>query len=602
MPGWILGRMFKTPFALATAFLGSAALLFNLVLLLDSVGLSLNLVTVGCSYSALTAALALWAGRRSTPLGIPSGLPTPPRGIEWLWLVPPVLALASIAARDVIEPLSGNDNAFRWDYLARLILTHHSLAAYPPVRMEDFDLYSWCDGIPPLAPFLNYLIYAVAGSGAPGLITLRAVGEALLLGGLVCRFAGDLWGRAAGWAALSVLGSCTLLIWGIAIEQETGLTAIALVAMLLFLEHPGAGKDEGHSLVAWAGVASGVGAISREYGLYFVILGAGLVLYRRGARNLFRFLLPAMAVASPWYVRNWIKTGDPVFPALGRFFPTNPVHGEIMRDIASYWGFRSSPFPLRDVPLELVATAGAVLVLGACGLVLLRFRARGILPAIVLVGSLWVWSMPLTAGGWSYSMRVLLPALALGSVLAGWIGTVADRTRAALAILLCVLSVDSARRAWFLPDFPFTNPWTLSFSEWRDLRAENARQSSGNVWSVLSKVAGDRFIAVDSPMPFMAVAAVGGHPTPLTSPRFAPALDPSLSTEEAVGRLRALRVRFVTFSVRNPVVNLLVQRHATLRDLANSYTPVATLNGLLIFDLEFLGRRQAAGETGGAPK
>jgi hypothetical protein len=29
---------------------------------------------------------------------------------------------------------------------------------------------------------------------------------------------------------------------------------------------------------------------------------------------------------------------------------------------------------------------------------------------------------------------------------------------------------------------------------------------------------------------------------------------------------------------------------------------VATLNGLLIFDLEFLGRRQAAGETGGAPK
>jgi hypothetical protein len=428
------------------------------------------------------------------------------------------------------------------------------------------------------------------------------VGEALLLADLTFRFARDLWGRSAGWASLAVLGSCTLLVWGLAIEQETGLTAIALLAMLLFLQHAGAGKAEGHCLVAWAGVAAGVGGISREYGLYFVILGAALVLLRRGARNLVRFLVPALAVASPWYVRNWIKTGDPVFPAMGRFFPTNAVHVEIMRDISNYWGFRSSPFPLGDVPLELLATAGAVLVLGTIGLVLLRFRSRGILPGVLLVSCLWIFSMPLTAGGWSYSMRVLLPALALGSVLAGWIATTAVRARAVLAVLLCVLSVDSARRAWFLPDFPFTTPWTLSFAEWRALRAESDRQSGGNVWSVLVKVAGDRFIVVDSPMPFVAVTALGGHATPLTSPRFAPALDPALSTEEAMRRLRALQVRFVTFSVRNPVVNKLVQRHATLRDLANSYAPVATVNGLLIFDLEFLSRSQPVAGKTGAPK
>jgi hypothetical protein len=588
LPGWILGRMFRTPFAWVTAFLGSAALLFNLFLLLDALRLPLNLVTVGCSFAAVTGALALWATRRRTPLAVPWRPVEFPRGVEWIWLVPPILALVSIAGRDLIEPLSGNDNSFRWDYLARLVLTHHSLASYPPFRMEDFDLYSWCDGIPPLVPFLNYLIYAISGSVAPGLITLRAVGESLLLGSLTYRFGRDLWGKAAGWASVAVLGSCTLLVWGLAIEQETGLTAIALVAMIFFLQHPGGGKDEGHGLVAWAGVASGVGAISREYGLYFVILGAVLVLARRGARNLARFLLPAIAVAAPWYLRNWLKTGNPVFPALGRFFPTNGVHVEIMGDISNFWGFRSSPFPLGEVPLELMATCGAVLVLGGAGLVLLKFRGRGILPAVLMVTALWVFSMPLTAGGWSYSMRVLLPALALGSVLAGWVGAAGKRVRVAGAILLGILSLDAARRSWFLPDFPFTTPWTLSFSEWRALRAQSDRQSSGNVWTVLVKVAGSGFIAVDSPMPFVAVMDAGGHPTPFTSPRFAPALDPKLSVEEAAARLRALNVRFVTFSVRNPVVNKLVQRHATLRELARAYAPVAEINGLLIFDLDFL--------------
>ena len=106
-------------------------------------------------------------------------------------------------------------------------------------QAEDFDLYAWCDGIPPLAPFLNYLVYAASGSVAPGLITVRAAGEAVLLADLTFRFSRDLWGRSAGWASLAVLGSCTLVLWALAIEQETGLMAIALLAMLLFLQPAG---------------------------------------------------------------------------------------------------------------------------------------------------------------------------------------------------------------------------------------------------------------------------------------------------------------------------------------------------------------------------
>ena len=40
-PGWLLGRVCRPPVGLVGSFLGSAALLFNLVLLLDGCGVAL---------------------------------------------------------------------------------------------------------------------------------------------------------------------------------------------------------------------------------------------------------------------------------------------------------------------------------------------------------------------------------------------------------------------------------------------------------------------------------------------------------------------------------------------------------------------------------
>jgi Dolichyl-phosphate-mannose-protein mannosyltransferase len=597
LPGWILGRVLRTPFAAVTAFLGSAALAFNLILLLDALRVPLEASLVAGTFLVVTLALALWAKRRAVPLSPGWQVPALPVGGEWLWVIPPALALVSIAARGLVEPLAGYDNSFRWDYLARLMVTHHSLASYPPMRMEDFDLYPWCDGIPPLVPFLNFLTYSAAGSLAPGLITLRPVCEFLLLAALAFRFACDLWGRGAGLAAVAVLGSCTLLIWGLAIEQETGLTAIGLLAMVYFLRRPKAGEGE-ESSVAWAGVAAGIGAISREYGLYFVILG-GLVLGLGGrARSLPRFLIAAAAVAAPWYVRNWVKTGNPVYPAMGAVFPTNALHVELMGNIASFMGYGSSPVPLGVVLGIVLATSGAAWVLGLAGLVRLRFRAPAIASAVVLVTVLWLWSMPQTAAGWPYSTRVLLPALALGSVLSGWVGTLGVRSRFAAAILIALLSVDSARRAWLLPDFPFTTPWSLSFDEWRMARAQDDLLRRRNIWPVLTHVAGDRFMVVDDPQPFVAAIAAGGHPTPLMSPRAAALFDPSLTLPEAVRRLRSLGVRFVTISNGNPVINKLIRRHATLSQLADDYAPVMEFRGLLIFDLEYLAPKPVAAGLG----
>ena len=102
LPGWILGRILGTPFAVATAFLGSAAIAFNLILVLDGAGLPVNLRTVGCATAALSLLLAGWARRRGVLLGLRWPRLNLPRGVDWLWLVPPALALASIATRTLV--------------------------------------------------------------------------------------------------------------------------------------------------------------------------------------------------------------------------------------------------------------------------------------------------------------------------------------------------------------------------------------------------------------------------------------------------------------------------------------------------------------------
>ena len=86
------------------------------------------------------------------------------------------------------------------------------------------------------------------------------------------------------------------------------------------------------------------------------------------------FLIPATLVAAPWYVRNFgSRRGIPSFRS-GIHIRTNPVHVEIMKDISNFMGYRNSPIPLSIVPWILMATSGAVVVLGTAGLVRMRFR------------------------------------------------------------------------------------------------------------------------------------------------------------------------------------------------------------------------------------
>ncbi len=590
LPGWMIARRFAPVAPAVAAFFASAAVFFNLVLLLDSTGVPLHAGSIGLGLGLVAAALA-WR-RRPPRAATSTAVRVPDLGRfsrHWPWLIPIALAFVSITARVTVDPLSGYDNGFRWDYLGRLVLAQRSLASYPPITAAQFEYYSWCDGIPPLVPLLNFWIYAVTGSVAPTLIAVRVLGEMLLLGTLVFRYSRLLWGGAAGPAAIAALAASSLALWSIAMTQETALTAVSLVAMLYFLEEHRRGPRT--ATLVWAAVAAGVGALSRDYALAFPLLGIGVLLARRASwRSAVLFGAVAGAVAGPWYLRNWIRTGNPLYPhTLGGLFPGNPVYEEVMRDIAAFWSFGSARFPKAAFCLMLVALAGVPLVFGAIGAWRSRGRGAGALVAgIALTGALWLWSVPYTAAGWVYSARVLLPALALAAVLAGWLGRLRGAARVGAALLLVLAAGDAARRSWLLPDTPFAPAASVSFAEWRTTHALLQDVGANPLWKILVRDAAGGGIVVDHPAHHALLTMSGGVAVPLFSPVLAPTFGAPLAVDAGVAELRQAHVRFITLSLDNGITGRLIRAYPFWREFCARYRPNARVQMLSIFDLNHL--------------
>jgi len=586
-PGWLIGRVVRSPAPELTAFLGSAALLVLVVIACDALGLAIAPFTLACAWAAATAGLSGMALRRGD-MDVRRPPPENDRAgrASWIWLVPPVLAAASVLARGLIDPLAGYDTFFRWDHLARLILAQESIRFYPPTGARDFELYGYCDGIPPLVSLLNWGIYAAAGGTDPRWISIRLAAEIFLLGAVTFRFGRRLWGSAGGLASVALLGSSALLLWAVAIEQETGLTALSLVALLYLLEEHR--RAPAPTPAVWAGVAAGVGALTREYGLSFLLLGAGVLLIRRRGRDLGLFAAAGLAIALPWYLRNAFKTGNPLFPLLDSLFPTNPIYVEFMAETKRLWGFRTSPFEFRYIPLVIFALAGIPLLAALIGTVRLRARPGAVLAGMALIVGLWLWSAPMTAGGWAYSTRVLSPLAVLASVLGGWIGTLSRRLQGVAAGVLLLLSADAARRSWLLPDFPFASPLSPSLSEWSALRSAAAGQSLDTVWPVFIKAAAGQAIATPNADHQAQIARLGGRGVPFFSPGFAAAFDPQSDLPRAAERLRAEQVRFVVLEPNNPITTGVVKRYRALRELQEGFVPVARLRGIAVYDLYFL--------------
>lgn len=590
LPGWLLARLIPSPLPLAGAFLGSAVILFHAVLALEAAGIRLGAPSIACALAVVNLGLALllWQRHRTAPRAMqPAAGATLPPSRDWPWIAAVVLGFAAIAVRATVEPLSGFDNVFRWDMLARQVLREGTLAFYPPVTAADFNLYAWCDGIPPLVPMLDLWSYGSAVSTKAVVTAPWILLSGFLLFQAVGRLAGGLFGPGAVWPSRAVLATSALALWSVAIGQETGLTALTLVAMLACLDAHRRAPAPG--ALFWAGVAAGAGGLCREYGLAWPILGLLTLAWHGQLRQGWKiFALTAVAIAAPWYLRNWAHTGNPLFAQeLGGLFPGNAIHREFMATIGDLWSIGGHLAKVPRLLLVLTVLGGAAILLGAAGLRRAPRQAAPLVFAAFAVAAFWLWSIGQTAGGWDYSTRVLAPAIAILAVFGGAGLAAAGAARRWLAAAVLLLAGDAALRSLYLPTQPLVAPWKTPGTGWLAFGRLATSLQDSEFWKVIGLAAAGEGIVVDHPSTHASFAKLGAKPIPFFSPQLDAMYDERLPFPAILARLRAEHVRFVVVSRQNELFTRFMVHHTFLRELLQR-PPVFDQFDIVIYDLSLL--------------
>ena len=553
-------------------------LLFSL-LILDAAGQRIELPSLGGLMVLISVSLAALARRRGTLTRpeIQVNFRALSLGKLETWMAVPIaLGLGAIVLRAVVDPLSGFDTVFRWDFLARQILRHGTLDFYPPVSAEDFERYAWCDGFAPLVSSLYLWTYLCLGHPSAVATAPVVVAQAFLIGAGVWQLAARIGGgRAAVWA-VALAASSAGLLWATAMGQESGLMTLAVLATLNFSLRA-SDDPEGHWPV-WAGLAAGVGALTREYGLVLILLGLPLFLEDRlRARHRLSFIATFVVIAAPWHLRVWMKTGNPLFPhALGGLFPENPAQAEYFRAVAEIYDLHGKLDRATAILPALACIGLPSIMLGLAAAIRGNRECRLVILTAAAFVVLWWISIPYTSGGYAYSFRVLAPVFALGAALGG---TVLARANApdksvVIKLALTLMVGDAAVRSLYLPIEPTCAWWGKSSAEWRQFNIEGEKWRRLPIWSAVSEAAGEHHVLVSDPLVHAILVRAGAKPVPLFSPQAVPAFSSEIGISRTIEALRRTGFRFVILTPLNPVESHWLARHpwfSRLRSLPSEF-------------------------------
>jgi hypothetical protein len=234
------------------------------------------------------------------------------------------------------------------------------------------------------------------------------------------------WGRRLGGNAILaavIFGATGLYVWeSTSAFIDLGLALFASLAFFWGTQAETQKEGDGQAVVL-AGVFAGLAAGSKFTGLMVGLL-AGLAAvavvwpdWRRGLRRLVVIGGLTIVIASPWYVRNVLLTGNPIYPLANRLF------GGPWVAFSTYpYGYGRDLVHLLSSPLDLLARGEvfdqgwslgpAVLALAPIGILARRSRL-----ALVLGASIGAWWLI-----WFFSSpqaRLLLPVLPMAAGLAG---------------------------------------------------------------------------------------------------------------------------------------------------------------------------------------
>lgn len=462
------------------------------------------------------------------------------RPARWLALGV-ALVVAIFFLRAWQQPLAGYDTSFRWDRLARLVAETGSLEYYPARTAAHYALYFYPDATPPLVSLVYAEIYSLLGrtpaEATAWFVTLQAV----LLGLIALRFAHRLAGPAA--ARLALLGVCAspLLAWSVLMGQETGLTALCLGATLFFLDEAATSRHLGPCVLA--GLAAGLGAVTREYGGAFVLVGLWAAARQNlGLRRCSLYLICTVLLAAPWYLRVWHLMGNPVYPLkLGPLFSYNAVHDAMFAELRAHLSWHA--LPAREwfrTLFQLLQLAPLSFVGGLWGAWLLRRRAPWLAVSALVAVALWLYGMGVVAGGTYISLRMLSPALLLLAIAAGVALATLPRARTVLGVVAFIglLQLPGLLTTPLIAKSLPVSAWLDRFTRDRP-RAAVADLTPSPVLSLPGKIlSDDPYVHA-----WIADRGFGAKVVPVWSADYAFLFDPTLTPDEQIRRLLARDVR-----------------------------------------------------------
>jgi len=583
LPGYALARALRLTNSLAAAFPFSALLISQLVVLLAALEASISVATIAPPLTGFTMLFALIDLRRR-PATVPEQehpkeeeLPTVPLLLK-LSIFAAFAMVAAVAFRTTIYPLGGFDTFTRWDALARAMLKYGSLSFYPPVTPDDFSRYFVPDGFPPLVASIYWWIYAASGSTLPQVTSISVTLQMAAILGLTYGAAKNAFGQTAACFSLLLLLGAPLLVTSVEIGQETGFLALAVAGQICYAL--AAIRRPAISPVIAAALFAALGAQAREYGPALALPGLLLLLSGTNSRRLaWKYLLLVAAFASPWYLRNWDVTGNPLFPhALPGGLPTNKVVVAVLR----YYGEFLSPsnFTMTQwLAIGYDIACGAMLAL--IGLPYMIGNVRSFFPYLVpvaLITALWFWSIGQTSGGVQYSMRVLVPAIVILAIAGGaacsrLVGAwQRHRFPQAIAVFILIFAGYGLLTALAYPLTPdkiadsiFSTKTELP--EFTTAHAELVAQIKGTKTPPTGILMDSSYLAI------MLTRETSFRPVMIWNPEVDFIFNPTASGEDVRRRLVRMDIRLVAVS-KTSVHNDFLFRTSFYRDGYQSWTPL----------------------------
>lgn len=210
-----------------------------------------------------------------------------------------------------------------WDYDA--LVYHMEL---PRQFLAQGHIYFDPDIMRSAHPFLGEMLFVVGiAFQVESLAKLINLAFAILLIGSTYSFACRFFNREIALVAVGILISTPILsVWATWAGIDFAWAAFECWAFYAFFLWLAAEKTETRKWMILAGVMSGLGASTKYLSLAALGILALLILWKsmQGSRqpfadafrNLFTFGMTAVLVMGIWYVKNWIVTGNPVYPFL----------------------------------------------------------------------------------------------------------------------------------------------------------------------------------------------------------------------------------------------------------------------------------------------